>query len=150
MEVTIKGKKDLLEIAKKYPKVTKREINTAIKKSTFELQREAMIQTPLSSGKLRSHIITKTKDMYGAVIADTDYAYGLEHGTKPHYVPTRYIKAWAKRKGITSYGFIKAVQNTIKKKGTKANPFMERARKRTQAQINQNFERAFTNIVKNI
>ena len=138
---------------KAVPAKARIEINNAIKKSAITLQREAMIQAPVASGKLRGHINTRFGELIGTVMASTDYSASIEYGTKPHYVPTRALVNWATTKGIgrnNRYAFAKAVQRKIAQRGTKANPFMGRAVARTDRKVQQFFNIAGNNIAKKI
>lgn len=59
------------------------------------------------------------------------YAIYVEKGTKPHMPPVDAISAWATSKGLNPW----AVAMSIKKNGTKANPFVERTFKGTVEKV---------------
>ena len=77
------------------------------------------------------------------------HARGLEEGTKPHYVPASDLFAWAKSKG-RGVGFAYYVAEIIRKKGTKAHPFLKPAFESEQNQVKKNFNRAIELTLKDI
>lgn len=75
------------------------------------------------TGRLASSIMSRYGPLHAEVGPSANYAIYLHQGTRPHWVPISKIGPWAKRHGLNPY----AVQRSIAKKGTKANPFMDRA-----------------------
>lgn len=55
----------------------------------------------------------------------------VETGSKPHMPPVDAITAWAESKGINPW----ALAKSIKKKGTQANPFVQRTFKGTKDDV---------------
>lgn len=71
------------------------------------------------------------------------YAIYVHRGTKPHWVSARHLAPWAKAKGLNVY----ALQKSIAKKGTKANPFMDRTAKRAEKGVQRIFDEEIDKII---
>ncbi len=69
---------------------------------------------------------------------DLDYAKYVELGTKPHMPPVSALQDWAQSKGINPW----AVAMSIKKKGTKANPFVKRTYELAKPEVILEFQTA--------
>lgn len=77
---------------------------------------------PTDTDKLRQSVNYKLKQKNSDFIITIKYLkYGdaIETGTKPHFPPIEALKKWSNRKGLNPY----AVQQSIGKKGTKAQPW---------------------------
>lgn len=70
----------------------------------------------------------------------------VETGSKPHMPPVDAITAWAEAKGINPW----ALAMSIKKKGTQANPFVQRTFKDTREEVVDEFVVATKLIVRSI
>lgn len=82
------------------------------------------------------------------------YGEDVETGTDPHFASKSALTLWAKRK--FSVGDKEAsriaffVQRNIAAKGTKANPFMNRAKEKSMSAIDTFFKAAERNIVREL
>lgn len=82
------------------------------------------------------------------------YGEDVEIGTDPHHVSKSALTLWAKR--VFSVGDSEAkriaffVQRKIARKGTKANPFMNRAKEKSMSAIDTFFKAAERNIVREL
>ncbi|MCK5617364.1 hypothetical protein KAR91_86670, partial [Candidatus Pacearchaeota archaeon] len=77
------------------------------------------------------------------------HAFSLHNGTSPHRVKLikgRGLHFWATKKGISPH----AVALSIKRKGTKANAFLDRAVMRSERTINKIFSNALKAIARAI
>lgn len=154
MEIQITAYDALKKSLKEAPRKTTPAINQAIKKSVIELQRFSIIEAPVYTGQLRANIKYQSGNLWGRVYADKNYALAVHEGQKPHYVPIDPLLRWTMRKfGLTkkqAYARAKAIQKKIAERGTKANPFMDRAIKKTDKRIDQYFDKALAEIIKTI
>jgi hypothetical protein len=66
------------------------------------------------------------------------YAAAVNYGTKPHAAPWSEIDAWAKFRGLPTF----PIWYSILKKGTKANPYVDRAMDQTLQDVQQYLDRA--------
>jgi len=149
IKVEIKGIKEFKAALKKSPRIAKEEIGNAVQKATLEIRGQVKREAPVDDGKLRQNIYSDVKGLRGTILpirASQKYAICVHEGTKPHHPPVKEgkgIHKWATKKGLNPY----AVAKSIAKKGTKANPFMDRAVNKTKSKVNQFFEKALENIV---
>lgn len=63
------------------PTLMKRNLNSAIKKSVFMVERESKILTPVDTGRLRASHRTLVTDLRGEVGTHTDYDIFVHEGT---------------------------------------------------------------------
>lgn len=73
-------------------------------------------------------ILSRSWDYYisglkGTLANRKGYGVYVHEGTGPHWAPMAALKDWAELKGIP----VRALQYSIAKKGTKANPFLAKA-----------------------
>ena len=90
--------------------------------ATLLVQRSAKIKSPVDTGRLRASITPEVRwngnMVIGAVGSDVKYAPFVELGTKPHFVPKKYIGVWARRHGFEDRGLFVS---------GKAQPFLQPA-----------------------
>jgi HK97 gp10 family phage protein len=114
-------------------------LNLALKNSaTIVMQRE-MKEAPRGvTGKLAKSISQLVTSIAAVIGPDhsLDYPIFVEKGTKPHMPPIDAITPWALAKGLNPW----AVAMGIKKRGTKANPFVERTFKGSKAEVIVEFQ----------
>lgn len=86
-----------------------------------------------ATGKLAKSIHQLVTEVAATIGPDHKLKYALyvEKGTKPHMPPVDAIQAWAEQKGLNPW----AVAKSIAKKGTKANPFVERTYKGSKEDV---------------
>jgi len=94
---------------------------------TLMLQRDAKINVPVDTGRLRASI-TPTVEMNGDTVegivgTNITYAPYVEFGTAPHRPPIAALEVWARRHGMSAY----VLANIIAQRGTKASHFFQRA-----------------------
>lgn len=121
----------------KSPIIVSRHTNIAIKKSLLvDLHNAKQQTTPVDTSNLIGTWDAKFSNLSGEYGPRSKYAYWVHIGSGPHWAPIKYLEGWAKRHGINPY----ALQKSIAKKGTKANPFLQKAVDKAQPNINRRFE----------
>lgn len=79
-----------------------------MRRATLLVQRSAKIKAPVDTGRLRASIAPEVRwqgnTAVGVVGSDVKYAPFVELGTKPHFVPGKYIGVWASRHGLDNSG----------------------------------------------
>lgn len=106
-----------------------RPVLNAMRDSTLMVQRNAKINTPVDTGRLRASITPEVKanplsnTIMGVTGSNVEYAPDVEDGTPPHWVPIAELETWAGRHNINAY----VVQRSIARRGTKAHKFMKNA-----------------------
>ena len=110
-------------------------LDRSIKKSVILLERYAIQETPTDQGRLRNDFHTEFKRSFGRLFNPTDYAVFVHEWTRPHYAPIDKITGWALRHSMKPW----ALRLSIARKGTKANPFMDRAVEQWEKQVDEIF-----------
>jgi HK97 gp10 family phage protein len=154
-EIEIQGLDKLMAIAEKYPNISEKHINKAINRSLIRIQDQAKKNAPSGdTQQLRQNWKIFMGRFAGSLESgakNRGYSYGLavEFGTKPHYMPVKnnpMFQLWATRRGLNPY----AVARSIAKKGTKAKPFFQPAIDSQQKNVDNEFNKAMDNILKEI
>lgn len=139
IQVKINGLNKLTKIAQQYPAVSEKYINKAISLSLLRILGAEKVEAPFGvSGLLRDNWQTSFGRFEGSIKALAPYAAYVHEGTAPHMPPVDQITPWANKKGISPW----AIAMSIKKKGTKANPFLKRAVDKVQHDIEGEFATA--------
>ena len=90
--------------------------------ATLLVQRSAKQKAPVDTGRLRASITPEVRwqgdRAIGVVGSDVKYSGFVELGTRPHFVPRKYIGLWASRHGFDDTGLFVS---------GKAQPFLEPA-----------------------
>ena len=94
----------------------------AMRFATLLVQRSAKQKSPVDTGRLRASITPEVRregdKILGVVGSNLEYSPYIELGTKPHFVPAKYIGRWASRHGMDNTGLFVS---------GKAQPFLEPA-----------------------
>lgn len=106
-------------------------VNSAIKKSIINFERTAKIETPVDTGSLRQSYETRFWNLEWSLTNTRKYWLYVHEGRRPWGASLKEITPWAKRKGIPPW----AVWMSIKKKGTKWNPWMTRTIEQEQGKV---------------
>jgi len=152
VNIKIEGLDKLRAGFKRAPDVVRREVNKGIDSSLFILEARAKKESPVDSGTLRARHVTKTNRfrMIGELRPATKYARFVHEGTKPHwppYYPGSALDRWSKRHGnIPPY----LVARKISRKGTKANPWLERTVKAERRNVEKIIQRSVNQAIKKI
>jgi len=116
------------------PGILHDEVDRALQRGAMEVAREAKKRAPKAFSTLTTSIISNHQyTLKHYVQAGVNYAYGIEHGTKPGHRPsTQSIIDWIKIKGIEpadmsldSAAFL--IARKIYNRGTDAQPFLRPA-----------------------
>ena len=117
--IKIEGLKKLQSAIKRSPEIVKRQIEIAIKKSTALVNRNAKIEAPVKTGRLRIGIHSRISPFRGIVESTVKYSYWVHKGTDPYIIrPTR-------KKALFWKGAAHPVKS-VSHPGIKANPFFKR------------------------
>lgn len=147
IKIEINNLDKLLKMAEKYPAKAEKHVDKAIKRSLVRVLGEEKKEAPFGvSGNLRDNWLTRFGRFNGSLTSNSPYAVAVHEGTTPHYVSPSALMAWAKKKGLNPF----AVSKSIAKKGTKANPFFQRAVDNSEESINKDFDKALDDLVKDI
>lgn len=136
-------------------------ILNAMRDATLKVQRDAMINAPVDTGRLRASIVPEvratTKEIEGVVGSNVEYAPYMEFGTGMHterammgvggrhFPPPKALDLWAKRHGIPS-GFLVA-RAIFRAGGLKPRRFLRNAFEKNEDYIRGLFDRAIEVIV---
>ncbi len=109
----------------------------AMRDATLLVQRAAMQNAPVDTGRLRASItpevVTQGKTVMGIVGSVVAYAPFVELGTRPHWPPLAALEVWARRHGRSAaYG-----QKLIASRGTPAVRYLQRAVEDNRARIEE-------------
>ena len=121
---------------------TAKTIVPAVTESVLLLERDTKLNFPIgASGLGRNSIESGTQivrgrilEVRGEVFSPLAYVSHVEFGTRPHWVPIRPLKLWAKRKfGDENIAY--AVRAVIAKRGTRAQKIFANALRKNTARI---------------
>jgi len=126
------------------PKEVSRAVDLALGRAAQEVARDARINTPKAFSHLTQSIhVSKPSPLVRMVSAGVRYAHDVEFGQPPGRMPRRAnILAWMKVKKIAqstrlprqkSIAFL--IARSIKRHGTKKQPFMQPALDKNRARI---------------
>lgn len=147
INLQVKGLNKLKKIAEQYPGTSKKYIEAAIQHSLVRIYGEEKREAPFGiSGNLRDNWRLQITDFAGTLTANAPYAAGVNNGTRPHAVSVTAITPWALKHGINPW----ALAKSIEKKGTKANPFFNRAVDRAEPGIKIEFQTALDDTMKEL
>lgn len=139
VSVKINGLNKLQRFAEKFPQIAEKYTNIAINRSLLRVLGAEKQEAPYGvSGQLRDNWKVVLGRFEGALVSLSSYARYVEFGTKPHMPPVEPLIPWAKKKGLNPW----AVARSIAKKGTKANPFLQRALDNTKTGVESEFRDA--------
>jgi hypothetical protein len=150
----IKGLDKLMDGLKKYPAIAIKHTDKAIAKALTLIQKEARDRTPIGdTGRLKGSWNINKKPLEGTLAnimqakgTNRYYGYDVEHGREPFYISGKELEGWAKKKNLNPY----AVANSIRKKGTKANPFFKRSVNAQADNVDKAFDEALEAIISEI
>ena len=147
VRVKIKGLDEFKKGLEKSPKTTVQELSKAIKKTVLTIEskakREAPVNKQAGGGNLRQSIkasmisITRGKVEVGA-----DYGIYVHEGTRPQIIRRRNKKVLANERSGKVFGPV------VHHPGTRANPFLTKAVKKSQNQVIKYFQTALENVIK--
>ena len=129
VDVQVKGvSKAMGELRVLLNEELKGNVEDALHKTALAIERKAKRNAPVDTGRLRASITVEDVEhplrrKIRAGNAKVRYAAAVEYGSKAHTPPIEPLKAWSKRV-LGDEGAAYAIQETISKRGTSAQPFM--------------------------
>lgn len=146
IEIEIENLAELQEKFAQSPIIVGEELESATKKAGAGIIREEVQQAPHDSGRLQQSIKMEYSPIEVSITPDVEYAKWVVKGTDPHTPPLGALEAWSRRHGIPAI----MVQRAIAKRGTKANPFVQRTRDAVKDWVNDLFKIARKNIIERL
>lgn len=142
VDVTINGLARLQHQMEKYPSISEPHINKAIGRSLVRILGQEKQQAPVDTGNLRDNWKIDIGRFEGSLVSNAPYSAAVHGGSRPHMPPVDAITRWAQKRGLNPW----AVAKSIAKKGTKANPFLQRAVTIEKDNVNREFKVALDSI----
>jgi hypothetical protein len=147
VEIQLNNFRAVQDIASKYPAAAEKHVNKAIAKIFVKILNGVTNNAPMGvTGHLRSNWESNIGGFQGTLRSKQTYGGSVEYGTRPHEVSPMNLKDWARRKGLNPF----AVAESIKKKGTKANPFLKRTTTQLNGRLDDILKQAIDDIVKDV
>ena len=140
---------EVLELFARAPTAVKRRLTQLVEGGAIDVQREMRQQAPVAvTGYLRRSVQYRfSPGLIQAIIEpQAKYAAAIEEGRGPHHVSVAEgtpLRDWAEFRGLDPY----AVQSSIEKKGTKANPFIKRTYNIMRPRVERDIERGLLKLV---
>ena len=145
IKMKVEGLEEIKEGVRKFPVQGLNEIGNALKKSVLQVQNEAMKRAPVNKsfggGNLRQSIKTRFGRLWGEVYSGAKYAVYVHEGTRPHVIEVVNKKVLANSRTGQFFG------RKVNHPGTLANPFLLKAVQACKDKIQDNFTKAFQNIL---
>ena len=134
-----------LPTSEEVAKIVTANINDGIRKSLVYLWGQEKQEAPFGVvGNLKDGWDINIGVMEGTFKSKTSYGFFVENGSSPHSAPIIALQPWADKKGIP----VGALWMSIKQKGTKANPFLERAVDNSKEAITKIMNESIDDILK--
>lgn len=140
--IEIIGLDEMQKAFSESPRIIGEVLGDSTKEAGKKIFRQAVKEAPHYTGNMQRSMHMEYSPIEVEVRPMADYAENVEFGTKPHAVPYSEIAPWALKKGLNPW----AVISSIKKKGTKANPFMGRTREGVSGLVQDIFNSALEKI----
>lgn len=141
--IKIEGLEKLKVAFRRSPGIVKEQIHKAIALSIALVDRNAKIEAPVKTGRLRSGIRSRISPFRGMVESTVKYGIFVHEGTSAHIIrPVR-------KKALYWKGAKHPVK-MVRHPGTKANPFMKRGAEKSEGQVRLVFQRAINNVTKQL
>ena len=123
-------------------------IENAMRDSTLYVTRDARINAPVDSGRLRASITPEVRSqgetVEGVVGSNVTYAPYVELGTRPHWPPLAALEVWARRHHTSAF----LVARAISQRGTPAIHYLQKAFESNKDKIEKRIGQAVEGIVK--
>lgn len=154
--IEVKGLDALIDMAEKYPAISEKHINGAIKNSLIRIQDQAKKNAPSGdTQQLRQNWNLTMGRFYGSLESgarNKGFSYGIavEFGRSPGKpIPVKdnpMFQLWATRRGLNPY----AVSKSIQKKGTKGRPFFKKSIDGQKENVDREFDKALSGIMESL
>ena len=146
MSVEVKGLNELIRDIKDAGGDAEPLVTGALANSTQHATEEIRSRAPHAFGTLQRSVLPEVNYPTGEVAVNEPYGRDVEEGTGPHTPPHEAIERWAQKKGLPK-GVSWAIVNTIKKRGTRAQPFFKPGWEASQNFINEQFDKVTERLV---
>lgn len=144
-KLKIGGFNKLLRIAERFPHIAEKWVGKAISRTLVRILGAEKVEAPFgTTGNLRDNWQIDTGRFTGRLFSRAPYALFVHEGTRPHFPPVGELTPWAQKRGINPW----ALARSIASRGTKANPFLQRAVDSTKPSIEGEFKDALEGILK--
>lgn len=143
--IQIEGLDEMIKAFDESPEKVGKVLQDTTIEAGKQIQREAVKEAPHAFGNLQKSIHMEYSPIQVEVSARAEYASFVEMGTKPHSINPQVLEKWAAKTGANPY----AVARSIRVRGTKANPFMQRTKDKLTESIQEMFVKA-SEIIKNL
>lgn len=140
VNVEVEGLKELVRDIKKAGGDAEPLVRAALANSTEHTKQNIREGAPHAFGTLQRSVLAEVNYPVGEVSVQEKYGIDVEEGTRPHQPPAESIERWIKKKGIPSSALWPIIM-TIKKRGTKAQPFFKPGWEKSQDYITDQFDR---------
>lgn len=122
-------------------------IQNAMRDATLYVTRDAKINVPVDTGRLRSSITPEVSiesdTVQGVVGSNVTYAPYVELGTRPHWPPIAALEVWARRHHTSAF----LVARAIAQRGTPAREFLQKAFETNKDKIERRLHQAVEGII---
>jgi len=143
---------DVKRVFRALPEASLARLNQEIEGSAIDVQRSLRLEVNVgASGDLRRSIKYKMDraSFSAEIYADSPYADDLENGRGPRFVSVKVgspLRKWADFKHINPW----MVQASIKKKGTKAHPFVRPVFERAKVTVPRDIASGFGKFIREV
>lgn len=140
----IEGLESLGEKIQQLKPAALKKLDDAVFLAANRVRTEAIKRVPVDTARLKKSIQIKrelSKPQTVEVGTPVNYAVHVEYGTAPHNVSSKALAGWVRRHRLPK-GVAYAIANTIKKRGTAAQPFLTPALEATQEQVQTDIKNA--------
>ena len=117
VSIKITNLREIKAAFKMAPRLMKKELNIAIRKTTLNIQGRSMKNTPVDTGRLRGSTKSLFSDLRGEVGTHTNYDVYVHSGTRFMKARPYLAKAAAEGQSETDAFFTEAVDNVLHKVG---------------------------------
>lgn len=143
--IEIKNLDKLIATMEKAPAIAEEYVGKAMQRALIRVLTEEKKVAPFGvTGNLRDNWNIFIGRFEGRLTSMSPYAAAVNYGTAPHHVSPAQLAPWAAKKGLNPF----AVAKSIAKKGTRANPFFDKAVASAENGVNKEFETATADIIK--
>lgn len=116
-KIEIKNLAQIKAAFHKAPMLMADNLNKAIQRSLFQIQRDSMSATPVDTGRLRASHTTRFGALRGELEPTANYAFFVHDGTRYMRGRPFLLNAVKKNDSEVQGNFTKAVQDTLDKIG---------------------------------
>jgi len=143
ISIRIEGLDRLKTAFQTAPTLVKSQIQKAIILSVALVNRNAKMEAPVKTGRLRSGILSRLSPFKGAVESTVAYGIYVHEGTSAHIIRP------VSRKALYWKGASHPVKS-VRHPGTRANPFMKKGAEKSEGQVQLSFQKAVNNVVNHL